>query len=186
MAGRRSRLSLGAMAGVGVALLGSLPALAAPRTTVAAPLTATVSAGTGSRAVSLVTPNQIVSRLGSGSATVPLTIVVSETEASGNAAGWAVTVQASDFIDAAGDRVSSAALVDGNNVVSQSGGGGTAAAVTDPGPLDQPQTVYTDTGEDPNRVYTGTFTDSGQLVLTPPDGTPSGVYTSVLTVTFLT
>jgi len=171
---------------VGVAVLGSRPAVAAPRSTVGAPLSATFSPGAGSRAVSLVTPDPIVSRLGGGPATMPLTIVVGEAGVSGAAAGWAVTVQASDFLDAAGDRVSSAALVDGDNTVTQSGGGGAAVAVSDPGPLDQPQTVLTDKGEDPDRLYTGSFTDSARLVLSPPSGTKNGVYTSVLTVTLLT
>ena len=181
----RARLGAGAVALAGVALTGVLPADAAPATRLDVPLAAILSPGSGSRAVALVTPDPIVSRLGDGTATVPLRIVVSEAAASGDGAGWAVTVQASEFLDATGNRLSAAALSDADNEVSQSGGGGTATAVSDLGPLDQPRTVFADKGEDPNRLYTGTFTAASRLVLAPPAGTPGGIYTSVLTVTLI-
>lgn len=179
-------LAAGAVAMVGVAVMGCPPALAAStRTTVAAPLSATLSPGGGSRSVSLVTPDRVVSRVGGTPAPVPLTVVVSEAAASGDAGGWSVTVQASEFVDAAGHRLSSAALADTDNTLIRSGGGGSAVAVADPGPMDQPETILTDQGQDPGRLYTGIYTDLSQLVLTPPDGTPGGIYTSVLTVTLL-
>ena len=133
--------------------------------------------------MSLLTPDRIVSQVGSRPEAVPLSIVVTEAGASGDAGGWSVTIQASDFVDAAGDHLSSADLVDRDNQLSQAGGGGTALAVSPSGPLDQPETVLTDQGEDSNRLYTGSFTDTSELLLTPPEGTRAGMYTSVITVT---
>lgn len=153
--------------------------------TVAVPLTATLGPWLGSRSVSLVTPGRIVSDLGGEPAPLPLTIMVSETDVAGDAGGWSVTVQASDFVDDAGDRVGAGALVDQGNTLAQTGGGGTAVAAANPGPMDQPETVLADQGQDPSRLYTGTYTASSQLYLAPPNGTLSGVYTSILTVTLL-
>ncbi|HUZ44233.1 MAG TPA: hypothetical protein VMU63_07480 [Acidimicrobiales bacterium] len=154
---------------------------------VSVPLTAVLTAGaSGSRSITAVTPATITSGLGTLPTSTPFTVVVSEAAVSGAANGWYVTAQASDFQDAAGDVVPANALADGANTVSQSGGGGTAAAVPGPGEMGTAESLFADTGESADRLYTGAYTDTSTLSLAPPNGTKAGVYTSNLTVTLFT
>ncbi|HVA42469.1 MAG TPA: hypothetical protein VNF50_03215 [Acidimicrobiales bacterium] len=151
------------------------------------PLTATLTAGSiGSRSITSVTPATITSSLGTLPTSTPLTVVVSEAAISGATNGWYVTAQASDFQDAAGNVVPATSLVDGANQVDQAGGGGVAAAVSGPGEMGAAETLFVDTGESASVLYTGTYTDTSTLTLSPPDGTRTGVYTSDLTVTLFT
>ena len=186
----RRSFRLGSVAALvgGLAALAGMPvAWASPTTSsTQVPLTASISGLGGSRSVALVTPDHIVADLGGEPAPVRMTIVVDEAGVAGDPGGWSVTAQASEFVDTAGDRVSAAALTDRDNQVSQSGGGGLASAVPSPGAMNQAETVFTDQGEAADRLYTGTFTGTSHLYLTPPNGTPAGTYTSTLTVTLLT
>ena len=164
------------------------PAAAATATQhTAATLSAALTAGAiGSRSITSVTPATITSSLGTLPTSSPLTVVVSETAVSGDANGWYVTTQASDFQDPAHDIVPATSLVDGSNTVDQAGGGGVAAAVTGPGEMGTAETLFADTGESASVLYTGTYADTSTLTLSPPDGTKTGVYTSELTVTLFT
>lgn len=182
----------GALAlGLGVAALALTPGVASATATQSGQatntLTATLTAGaSGTRTIASATPGALSSALGSAGESTSLTVTVTEAAVTGDAGGWYVTGQASDFTDTSSDTIPASDLVDGANAVTQTLGGGTTSAPPSPGGLGTAVTLFSNTGQNGSMLYTGTYADSSTLTLTPPNKTATGIYTSTLTVTLFT
>jgi hypothetical protein len=75
-----------------------------------------------------------------------------------------------------------------NSTVQVAGGGSTLTGSTT-GTLDGAQTLTKDTGETPTVLYTGTYTTTSSLTLTPPNGTVAATggstYSNTLNLTLI-
>lgn len=65
------------------------------------------------------------------------------------------------------------------------GGGGTAAATSGSQDLSTTRTLFTNTGQDPLTLYTGTYASTATVTLTPPATAAVGTYTGYLVVTLV-
>ncbi|MHB1924861.1 MAG: hypothetical protein ACYCSJ_09235 [Acidimicrobiales bacterium] len=156
-----------------------------------ATLSATLTAGSiGTRAIQSVSPGSFTSILGNTTMTSPLGVVVAEAAIAGDA-NWYVTGQVSQFSTGGTtpNIIPASALANSGNATTVVGGGGTIAEGA-AGALDAAQTFFTNTGELTGTLYTGTYTNSSTLTLTPPNGTvaagATSPYTATLTVTLFT
>lgn len=167
-----------------VAVAGALclPALLAP-----APALAGGTPGT--RSIVSVVPGAMTSALGQHALTGSLSVQVAETAVTGDPS-WYVTAQATSFSDGATPphTLPASALANGSNATVLVGGGGTVAE-GGTGSLDNPVTLFSDSGESATSLYSGTYTNTSTLTLTPPNGTfaptSGATYTSVITVTLI-
>ena len=161
-------------------------ALGAPALLTASPA---VALG-GTRSIVSVVPGTFTSRLGQPSLTGSLTVQVSESAINGDPT-WSVTAQVTGFTDGAtpAHTMPASALANGSNSTVLGGGGGTITEGAN-GTLDSPVTLFSDSGEVSANLYSGTYTNTSTLTLTPPSGSyaPStgDTYTSVITVTLIT
>lgn len=181
--------------GMGGALVAFTPGAALAATasgTSTATLSATLAAGAiGTRSISTVTPGAFSSILGDVAMTSTLGVGVTESAVAGDATGWDVTGQVSAFSTGGTtpDTMPASALANSGNSTTVVGGGGTITEGT-AGALGTSQTFFSDAGQSAGTLYTGTYTNSSTLTLTPPNGTVAAAtgttYTATLTVTLFT
>jgi hypothetical protein len=145
----------------------------------------------GSRTIALVTPGSFSSVLGNANMTSPLVTEIAETSVSGDA-NWSVTGGVTQFSDGAPTphTIAANALNNSANNTVQALGGGTVTEGSGTGDLGAGQTFFTNSGQDTSTLYTGTYSDTSTLTLTPPNGTFAAAagttYTATLTVTLFT
>lgn len=141
----------------------------------------------GTRSIASVSAGPLTSSPGKATMTGTLTVQVSETAVTGDPT-WYVTAQASSFVDGAtpAHTIPASALANTSDSTVPVGGGGTITEGPS-GTLDQPVSLFTDTGENASTLYNGTYTNTSTLTLTPPNGTyaptTGDTYTSTITVT---
>lgn len=165
-----------------------------------APVVATLTGTTGYRAVSVVTGAAgatNVSLSGDLGSTLTGTFAVTVVEAARQGtATWSVQAQlcAPSSVDCSVNRLEQtggSGVIDAANVsvtggsVTQTASGGSAAALSSPGTLDSPVTLFTVTGQDPGLLYTGSWAFTGTLALAAPDNVVPGTYTGTLRVTLV-
>jgi hypothetical protein len=151
-------------------------------------VTATITSGSvGSRSITSVPAISMTSALNSASLSGAYTVVVTEAARTGTNA-WSVTgeMQNNQLTSGANTIASTALAVSGRAVV-QVAGGGTSTA---PDPetseaLGTARTLLSNSGQSTSAVYTGTYTGTGNLTLTPPNGAATGVYTGTFVVTLV-
>lgn len=98
-----------------------------------------------------------------------------------------------DFSDGNGHTITKSALQNSANTTAVVAGSGAVTEGANPsGPSDNlgtGQTFFSSSGESATSLYTGTYTNTSTLTLTPPNGTYAAVagttYTSTLTVTLI-
>jgi hypothetical protein len=183
---RCRRLGASAVLATAAALGPAVSAGAADGDGSTATITATITGGAiGSRSVTSVAPVALDSTLGSANLTGTLAVVVTEASRTGTN-GWSVTAQAGDLTRATGtETIPASALSVSGRSVAQTLGGGTSTATSGSQSLDSPRTLFSNSGQSTGAVYTGTYSASGNLSLTVPNGTLTGVYTGTLTVTLV-
>jgi len=155
-------------------------------------LSATLTAGSiGSRSISVVgTPAAFSEVLGSASLTSSSTVAVAEVSVAG-VNPWTVTATlAGAWSDGVGDTIPANALADtGNSTTVVNGAGSSAVDHGTTGTLDGSQTLVKTSGELTGTLYTGTYTTTTNLTLTPPNQTvaaPAGTtYANTLDVTLI-
>jgi hypothetical protein len=166
---------------LGLLAVGS-PALAADGDGGTATVTGTVGSVLGERSVTLVSPVALAA-VDATTLEAPLAVEVTETSRTGTNP-WSVTATMSDLTSGSSTIPGSALSVGGRSVV-QTLGGGASAAPSGEGSLGTAQTLFTNTGQDTSKTYSGTYASASTLRLTVPNGAVSGAYTGTLTVTLV-
>lgn len=64
-------------------------------------------------------------------------------------------------------------------------GGGTSTATSGTEDLSAARTIFTNTGQDPLLLYTGTYASTSTITLTPPASATAGAYSGFLVVTLV-
>lgn len=150
-------------------------------------LTATLTnTSIGSRSITLVaTPGAFSSVMGNAGLTSSLQTLVTETAIGGTNPWYVTGVLAGAWSDGTNSIPASALADTANNTVQVAGGGTVDQGTT--GTLDGAQTLVKNTGQTTSVLYTGTYTTTTSMTLTPPNGTvASGVpYTNVLDLTLI-
>ena len=152
-------------------------------------ITATVN-NLGYRAVTLVSPITITSGLNSSSATGAYNVVVTEVTRNGTNP-WTVTGALSGpltntDVDTTNDTIpNSAVAIHDRAAAATVGGGGSsdASAINGTADLTQARTLASWINQSSSLIYSGTYTLSGNLTVTPPTGSKTGVYTTNFVVT---
>jgi hypothetical protein len=148
-------------------------------------VTATLTANAiGSRSVTLVNPITLASAAGSTTLTAPYGVTVTEATRSGSNP-WSVSADVSTLTITGGgsETLAPTTLAVSNRSVNQVAGGGTSSALTGSQAFGAARTLFSNSGQNTSLLYTGTYVGSGNVTLTPPDGTKTGVYTGTFTVT---
>lgn len=160
--------------------------------------TATVStnlaSATGTRALSGIASSTALVTTSSTSASASFSVSAVEVLADGVTNGWSVIAISGDFARVEGGSIAAAnfAYAQGN-AASRTVTGvevgtpyGTINAGTN-GPLDSEQTLFSVSGETAGTFpgYTGIYTGVGNITLTVPAGTASGIYTATVTITLV-
>lgn len=146
-------------------------------------ITATV-ADSGFRAVTTVAPITMASALNSATVQGAYAVTVTETARKGTNP-WSVTAALAAALSDGGspaNTIPTSAVSVLARAVTPTAGGGTAAAPTGEQDLSVARTLVTNTGQDVNTVYTGSYALSGTVKITPPNGTKTGVYTGTFVV----
>lgn len=148
-------------------------------------VTATISGAMGTRVLNSIGAVGMSSTGGSATLTsLPFAVSVVEAARSGTA-GWYVTAEMTTPLteQTTSDVIAKSALtLTPNATMVQTPLTGTDAA-SGAQSLGSAATIWTNTGQSPLTVYTGTHTNSPTITLAPPNGTVNGVYVGTLTVT---
>jgi hypothetical protein len=117
------------------------------------------------------------------------TVLVTELSRTGTPGtpGWSVSSSLSTLTGVASSSntiPNSAFDVSGRSVI-QVAGGGTSSAPTGSANMASAQTLFSNASQSSSAVYTGTYTGTSTLTLTPPNGTATDVYNGTLTVTLI-
>ncbi|MEY2565541.1 MAG: hypothetical protein QOE35_70 [Actinomycetota bacterium] len=170
------------------------PAFAADGSGGSSIISATLTSNTiGSRSVSLVTTPAMTSALNSSTLSTGYTVTVLEAARTGTnpwKAQVSVNQLTSTLTPGTPIPVASLNLAPGAMTLTTAGtgsdapgvGGAFVGSTADPTVSDA-QDLWTNTGQLPGSIYTGTHTGAGTLTLTPPNATKLGVYTGTFTVT---
>jgi hypothetical protein len=133
---------------------------------------------------------------------VTSTLAVTVTEAAVNGVTpWSVTARlcgaSSGASNCAGDpdrivlSTDTTKKITGDNLtisgrsVTPVSGGGTSTATSGSEDLSAARTIFTNTGQDPLLLYTGTYASTSTVTLTPPSSATPGAYTGYLVVTLV-
>ena len=182
--------------GMGGALVAFSPLsaeAACPGSSCTATLSATLNGSQiGSRVITTVTPGAFSSVLGNAAMSSTLGVLMTETAVSGDP-NYQVNGSVSDFTDGASHTIVGTALQNSANSTAVVAGSGAVTEGANPsGPgnnLGVGQTFFSSSGESATSLYTGTYTNSSTLTLTPPNNTYAAVagttYTATLTVTLI-
>ncbi len=149
-------------------------------------LTATLLAGSiGSRSVSLASPVVMTSALSSATVTGNFSVTVTESARSGTNP-WSVTVDATSLSDGLGHTIPNSALaIDNRSNPLVVAGGGVSTGVAGSQNLTAARTLWSTSGQNTSILYTGTYSQTSTITLTPQNGTAAGVYTGTLTITLV-
>lgn len=152
----------------------------------AAPITATVLAGTlGSRSITSVAPLVMNSVAGQSALTTPYAVLVTEITRTGTNPWSVVGALSDDLATTSGSTIAKSAVAVSGRQVLQVASGGVSAAPAGSQDLSVGRTLFTNTGQDVNALYTGTHAATGTVTLTPPNGSAAGVYNGTFTVTLI-
>lgn len=83
------------------------------------------------------------------------------------------------------NRIAGSSLTISGRSVTPVLGGGTSTATSGSENLSTTRTLFTNTGQDPSLVYTGTYESTATVTLTPPVSAIAGTYTGYLVVTLV-
>lgn len=143
-------------------------------------ITANINA-LGSRAVTAAAPIAITSALDSSSATGGYNIVVTEVTRNGSNP-WTVagSLQA-PLTNLNSDTIPNSAVTVSGRSVSAVGGGGTSTPQTGTQDLTAARTLAS-YSQNTALIYSGVYTLTGNITVTPPTGSATGVYTATFVV----
>ena len=184
-----------------VALSGLL-ALVAPTPASADDIAVAAQVLPGTRTITVATVTPFSDALRGASVTSTLAVTVAEAAVAG-VTPWSVTARlcgpngggtASDCTNK-GDRIvlstdaskeiGGANLAISGRSVTPVLGGGSSVATAGSENLSTTRTIFTNTGQDPLTLYTGTYASSSTVTLTPPAAATPGAYTGYLVVTLV-
>ena len=143
-------------------------------------ITANINA-LGSRAVTAAAPIAITSALDSSSATGAYSIVVTEVTRNGSNPWTVAGSLAAPLTNLNSDTIPNSAVSVSNRAVNAVGGGGTATVPSGSQDLTAARTLVS-YAQDTALIYSGTYTLSGDITVTPPTGSATGVYTATFVV----
>lgn len=147
-------------------------------------LSATLTSGSiGSRSVTTVSPITLVTALNSAVATGASSVVVTEA-ARGGTNPWSVTAVVGALSNGTNTLPASNLSIDTRAVVAVAGGG-TSTAPAGSASLASAATLMSNTGQNTGDLYTGTYTATGNVSLSVPNGQAVGAYTGTFTVTLV-
>jgi hypothetical protein len=169
---------------VGRALAVTAMGVVALTATPAPPARALPSVILGSRSVTSVGAVALTAHLGDTALSGSLTTTITEAGRTGETP-WSVSASVSALSDGAGHSLAATTMSISNRQVTQTAGGGTAVATTGTQDFSQARTLFTSTGQNPALTYTGTYTATATITLTPPNLTVVGVYTGTMTITMV-
>ena len=154
-----------------------------------AALAATLTGTLGTRSVSTVAPIAMTSVTNGTTLSTTWNTTVAEVTRSGTNP-WSIqaTLQNGHVTDVASDSIPASAFVLSGNTASKTAGGGTWAsgaggALNNDGTTGTP--LCSNSGQLAANAYTGTYTCTGTITLTPPNNTPNGAYTGTFVVTLV-
>ena len=175
------------VAGVAAALVvGAVPSPASAQTDGqdgSSTITATV-ADSGFRAVTTVAPITLGSALNTATIEGAYAVTVTETARKGSNP-WSVTGALAGALSdplVPANTIPTTAVYVHTRAVTATGGGGVSAAPTGEQDLSAARTLMSNTGQDVNTVYTGSYALSGTVKIVPPNGTKTGTYTGTFVV----
>ena len=143
-------------------------------------ITANINA-LGYRAVTAVAPIPITTLQDASSATGSYSITVAEVTRQGSNP-WTVTGSlAAPLTNATSDTIPNTAVTVSNRDASALGGGGTKTAPSGSQDLSAARTLIS-YAQATNTIYNGTYTLTGDITVTPPTGSKTGVYTATFVV----
>jgi hypothetical protein len=147
-------------------------------------ITANINA-LGSRAVTAAAPISITSGLNSSTATGSYNIVVTEITRNGSNP-WTVTGSlaaplTNTDVSTLNDTIANTAVTVSNRAQSAVGGGGTPTVPGTTEDLSQARTLVS-YAQDTGLLYNGAYTLTGDITVTPPTGSKTGVYTATFVV----
>jgi len=135
----------------------------------------------GSRAVTAVAPITITSAQDGSSATGSYNIVVTEITRNGSnpwtVAGSLSAPLTNVDVDTNNDTIPNTAVAVSNRAATQVNGGGTKTTPSGSEDLTQARTLIS-YAQSTGLVYTGVYTLTGDLTVTPPTGSKTGVFTT--------
>lgn len=151
-------------------------------------VTAVVDGIAGERYVSAAPPVTLALQAGTSNMSASLALQVTEAARSGTAE-WSLQTQLDADLSATLTDLSIATIARSQMTLDPGttlavGGGGTITNGSS-GTLESVVTVFTNTGQDPNLAYTGTYTTASTLTLAIPNATPAGTYTGNISVTLV-
>lgn len=184
-----------------IALTG-LVALGSPGTAGAGDVLVAAQVLDGTRTITTATLTPFADALRTVSVTSTLAVTVTESSVNG-VTPWSVTTRlcgpngGGTAADCTADpdrivlstdttkKITGANLTVSGRSVTPTLGGGTSTAVTGTENLSTIRTLFTNTGQDPLLLYTGTYEGAATLTLTPPSTATPGAYTGYLVVTLV-
>jgi hypothetical protein len=160
------------------------PAGAADGADSTALITANINA-LGSRAVTAAAPIVINSGLNSSTATGSYNIVVTEITRNGSnpwtVAGSLQAPLTNTDVDTSNDTIANTFVTVGNRAQTAVGGGGTPTVPGTVEDLSQARTLVS-YAQNTGLLYNGVYTLTGDITVTPPTGSKTGVYTATFVV----
>ena len=184
-----------------IALAGLL-AVSAPGTAGAVDVAVAAQVLAGTRTITTATLTPFSDALRAASVNSTLAVTVTEAAVNG-VTPWSVTARlcgpngGGTAADCAADpdrivlgtdttkKITGANLALSGRSVTPVAGGGTSTAVSGSEDLSAARTLFTNTGQDPLLLYTGTYASTATVTLTPPATATPGAYTGYLVVTLV-
>lgn len=186
-----------------IALLVALTALIAvghPGSAQAVDVAVAAQVLAGTRTITTATLTPFADALRTASVTSTLAVTVTEAAVNG-VTPWSVTARlcgpSGGAANCAGDpdrivlstdttkKITGANLAISGRSVTPVAGGGTSTATSGSEDLSTTRTIFTNTGQDPLLLYTGTYASTSTVTLTPPSTATPGAYTGFLVVTLV-
>lgn len=154
----------------------------------------------GTRTITTATLTPFSDALRAASVTSTLAVTVTEAAVNG-VTPWSVTARlcgaSSGASNCAGDpdrivlstdttkKITGSNLTISGRSVTPVSGGGTSTATSGTEDLSAARTIFTNTGQDPLLLYTGTYASTSTVTLTPPSSATPGAYTGYLVITLV-
>lgn len=185
----KKRISLVIAVALATSSLGAFAAMAAETSTTST-VTATVQTPVGTRILQPVNAPAAILFTNSRTGTGLLTASVIEALADG-VPNWTVTVKAGDFARTGGggtipaNSLSLTGITNAATALGELSGSMQAGTTGTLGGTGRTMFTVADEVSGSFPGYTGTYTGVGNLSLTLPVGTPSGIYTATVTVTLI-
>ena len=186
----QTRSRLARRAGV-LVLAGALASLAGTSAFAAdgdggsASVSATITAGSiGSRSVTVATASPMTSALNGSTLTGTLSVTVAEAARTGTNP-WSVTAVLAGALASGGNTIPASNMSVSNRSFSRTLGGGTVSNGSGNQDLSAARTLFSVADQSATSVYTGSYSGTGDLTLSVPNGQAVGLYTGSITVTLV-